>query len=146
MSRWCITPRCSSAAPGYTSKSEDISVQASTSSVENIKSLFPELQLPLILCEPEKDDIWWGILSSLSAQHFSGYQTSFSAKKKKKKSYIIAFHLFRTYIFTLLQLLVLKRSGRAEEKQTKWNWVLRFWENNYSVKTMILLLLTSFYS
>lgn len=38
--------------------------------------------------------------------------------KKKKKSYIIAFHLFRTYISALLQLLVLKRSGRAEEKQT----------------------------
>lgn len=116
MSRWCITPWCSSEAPGYTSKSEDISVQASTSSVENIKSIFPELQLPLILCEPEKGDIWWGILSSLSAQHFSGYQTSFSGKKIK--SYIIAFHLFRTYISVLLQLLVLKRSGRAEEKQT----------------------------
>lgn len=33
-------------------------------------------------------------------------------------SYVIAFHLYRTCSSALLQLLALKRSGRAEEKQT----------------------------
>lgn len=36
----------------------------------------------------------------------------------KIMSYVIAFHLCRTCSSALLQLLALKRSGRAEEKQT----------------------------